>query len=120
MKWTFATAALALLFVLLSAMSGVYRKGALLGSTISGTTALLSMLCIARAARAKRPMQAALLVVTVAFLLRIVLVALGTAFAVSSGKTVLAFVVSFFIPFFVFAALEVGHVHSLRHGTGPA
>lgn len=120
MRWTLLTAALALAFVGAAAASGGYRKGALVGATISGATALASMLAIGKTAGARKPVQAALAVMTVAFLVRIVLVALGTAMVASSGESTVAFVVAFFVPFFVFAGLEAAHVHSLRHGTGAA
>jgi hypothetical protein len=55
----------------------------------------------------------------VAFLVRIVLVALGTFFVVRAGESVYAFVVAFFVPYFIFSAIEGAFVHSLSRGTGP-
>ncbi|MFT3913374.1 MAG: hypothetical protein QM704_04540 [Anaeromyxobacteraceae bacterium] len=120
MKWTLATAALALLFVGVAAVSGQHAKGALVGAGIAGVTGLASMLAIGKTAGARKPMQVALAIMTVGFLVRLVLVALGTVLVATRGESVIAFVVAFFVPFFVFAALEAAHVHSLRHGTGAA
>jgi hypothetical protein len=113
-----ATAAFALAFVGAAALAGPHRQGALVGATIAGVTAIASMLAIARTTGARKPVQAALAIVVAAFLVRIVLLALGTAIVVLSGQSVVAFVAAFFVPFFVFAGLEAAHVHSLRHATG--
>jgi hypothetical protein len=56
---------------------------------------------------------------TVAFLVRIVLVALGTVLVIRAGESIVAFVAAFFVPYFVFAAVEGAFVHSLNRGTGP-
>jgi hypothetical protein len=99
--------------------SGLHRRPALMGAASASVTALGSMLAMARFARAgSKPVQAALGVMAVAFLLRIVLVGLGTALVVRSGENVIAFVIAFFVPYFVFAAIEGAYLHSLR-GTGP-
>lgn len=105
----------------LALASGAHRRPALVGAASASLTALGSMLALARLERSRvKPMQAALLVVTVAFLVRIVLVGLGTAYVVRSGESVVAFVIAFFVPYFAFAALEGSFVHSLRRGTGNA
>jgi hypothetical protein len=119
-KWTLATAALALLFVGLAAVTGPHANGALIGAGIAGVSGLATMLAIGRVAGSRKPMQAALAVMTLGFLVRLLLVALGTALVARSGESVFAFVIAFFVPFFVFAGLEAAHVHSLRHGTGAA
>jgi hypothetical protein len=111
--------ALAALAIGLALASGAHRRPALIGAASASITALGSMLALARLERTRaKPMQAALLVVTVGFLVRIVLVALGTVFVVRSGESVVAFVVAFFVPYFAFAAVEGAFVHSLRRGTG--
>lgn len=120
MRWTLVTAALALAFIGAAAASGAHARGALIGATTAGATALVAMLAIGRTAGARKPVQAALAIMTIVFLVRIMLVALGTALVVSTGQSVVAFVIAFFVPFFVFAGLEAAHVHSLRHGTGAA
>ena len=100
--------------------SGLHRRPALVGATSASVTAVGSMIAMARFSRVgAKPVQAALAVMAVAFLLRIVLVALGTALVVRSGENVIAFVVAFFVPYFVFAAIEGAYLHSLRRGTGP-
>jgi hypothetical protein len=100
--------------------SGSHRRAALVGALSASLTALASMLAMGRLSRsASKPVQAALAVMAIAFLVRIVLVALGTALVVRSGENVVAFVVAFFVPYFAFAAVEGAYVHSLRGGTGP-
>jgi hypothetical protein len=118
-KHVLVTALLALAFVALALLAGQHRQGAAIGATISGATALGSILAIGKTARGKKPVQAALAVMTVAFLVRILLVALGTVLVARAGASVVAFVVAFFVPFFVFAAVEAAYVHSLR-GAGKA
>jgi hypothetical protein len=121
MKHPIVTAALAVLFVLAALAAGAsHRKGALIGATMSGVTALASILAMGRFARGGgKPVQRALAVMTVGFLVRIVLVALGTFAVVRSGESIVAFVIAFFVPYFVFAAVEGAYVHSLSQGTGP-
>lgn len=120
MKHLVVTAAIAAAFVVAALASGGYRKGALVGAAISGITALGSLLAMARFARSgTKPVQRALAVMTVAFLVRILLVALGTVLVVRAGENVYAFVVAFFVPYFIFAAVEGAYVHSLDRGTGP-
>jgi hypothetical protein len=118
-KHVLATALLAAAFVGLALLSGKHRGGATVGAAISGLTAVASILAIGRTARGKKPVQAALAVMTVAFLVRILLVALGTVLVARAGASIAGFVVAFFVPFFVFAALEAAYVHSLR-GAGKA
>lgn len=120
MKHQLLTAAIALGFVLAALAAGAHRKGALVGAAISGVTAVGSIVAMARFARSgSKPVQRALAVMTVAFLLRILLVALGLFAVVRAGESVVAFVVAFFVPYFVFAAVEGAFVHSLSRGPGP-
>jgi hypothetical protein len=119
-KWTLATLVLSLVFLGVAALSGRHAVGALVGAAIAGVTGLASMFAIGRTAGTKKPMQAALAVMTIGFLVRLILVALGTVLVVRSGESIVAFVVGFFVPFFVFAALEAAHIHTLRPGTGAA
>jgi hypothetical protein len=120
MKHPLLTAALAVVFVLAALAAGPgHRKAALIGAAVSGATALGSILAMGRFARGGKPVQRALAVMTVAFLLRIVLVALGTFAVMRAGESMVAFVVAFFVPYFVFAAVEGAYVHSLNQGTGP-
>jgi hypothetical protein len=120
MKHQLLTAAIALGFVLAALAAGAHRKGALVGAAISGATALGSIVAMGRLARSgQKPVQRALAVMTIAFLVRIVLVALGLFAVVRAGESVVAFVVAFFVPYFVFAAVEGAFVHSLSRGSGP-
>jgi hypothetical protein len=120
-KHTLATLVLSLAFLGAAAgVDGANRTGALVGAAISGATALLSMLAIGRTTRWRKPMIGAVAVMAGAFLLRIVLVALGTALVSARGGGVVAFVVAFFVPFFVFAGVETAYVHSLRSRPGAA
>jgi len=119
-KHQLATAAIALAFVLAALTAGTHRRGALLGAAISGVTALASIVAMGRFARnGKKPVQAALAVMTVTFLVRILLVALGVFAVVRAGESVLAFVTAFFASYFVFVAVEGAFVHTLSRGTGP-
>ncbi len=94
-------------------LAGPHRKGALVGA---GSASLFFM---SRSARARKPVPAAMAVMALMFLVRILLVALGTALIVRAGESVFAFVVSFFAPYFTFAAIEVWYLHGLSRGTGP-
>jgi hypothetical protein len=107
---------LAALIIAAALLSGAaYRRGALVGASISSLTAIASLFAMARAAR--RPgdqMKGALLVMVVAFLVRIVLVAIGAALVARAGEHVVAFIVAFFVPYFAFSAVEAAYLHSLR------
>jgi len=118
-KHVLLTSALAVAFVALALLAGDHRQGAALGAAISGATAVGSIVAIGRFGAGTKPVQAALAVMTVAFLLRILLVALGTVLVARGGQSIVAFVIAFFVPFFVFAAIEAAYVHSLR-GAGKA
>jgi hypothetical protein len=118
-KHQLITGVLALGFLAAALATGVHRRGALLGAAISGATALGSILAIARFGRGPKPVQRALAVLTVTFLVRILLVALGVVLVQRAGESIIGFVVAFFVPYFVFAAVEGLFVHSLNRGTGP-
>jgi uncharacterized membrane protein YccC len=118
-KHQLITAAIAVATVAISLGLGSHRRAALVGVTISGLTALASILAMGRTARAKKPVQAALAVMTVTFLLRLVLVSIGTILVARAREDAIAFVIAFFITYFVYAAIEAGFVHTLSRGTGP-
>jgi hypothetical protein len=118
-KHQLVTAALAIGFVLLALVAGAHRRGAVVGATISGATALASMIALGKFGNGPKPVQKALAVMTVAFFLRIVLVALGVIYVQRAGESIVGFVIAFFVPYFVFAAVEGLFVHSLNRGTGP-
>jgi len=113
-KFPLAATLLAAACLALAAASGQYRFGALLGAAIAGLTGLGSILALKFTARAARPVQVALAVVVVGFLVRLVLLGLGTVAVVRASASVVAFVVAFFVPFFAFVALEAAYVHTLR------
>ena len=119
MKHQLLTAALAIGFVLLALAAGAHRRGALVGATISGATALASIVALGKLSHGSKPVQRALAVMTVTFLVRILLVALGVVLVTRAGESIVGFVVAFFVPYFVFAAVEGLFVHSLNRGTGP-
>jgi uncharacterized membrane protein len=120
LKHQLVTVALSVAFIGLALLSGAHRRGALVGASASSFAALGSIFAIARISRTRaKPVQGALAVMAIAFLFRILLVGLGTAAIVRSGDSVVAFVVAFFVPFFVFSAIEGAYVHSLNRGTGP-
>ena len=116
---TFA-AVLSLLVVGLALASGsTYRRGAAIGAGIASLTALGSLFAMVRSTRrADDQMKGALLVMVVAFLVRIVLVAAGGAVVGRSGESVVAFIVAFFVPYFAFSAIEAMFLHSLRRTPG--
>jgi hypothetical protein len=113
-KFPLAAAVIAAAGLGLALLSGQYRFGALVGSGIAGLTGLASILALGLTARAARPIPPALAVVVVGFLVRLVLLALGTVAVVKAGASVIALVVAFFVLFFVFVALEAAYLHTLR------
>lgn len=119
MRHQLVTAVVAVAFVGLALASGAHRRGAVIGASISGLTAVLSILAMSRFARGSKPVQRALAVMTSAFLLRLVLVGVGTIAVARAGASVYGFVVAFFVPYFVFSAIEGAFVHTLSRGTGP-
>jgi len=113
-KFQLAAAAFAAAFLGIAFASGEHRFAALVGSAIAALTGLASILALRFTARAAKPTQGALAVVVVGFLVRLVLLALGTVAVVRGGGNVIAFVIAFFVPFFAFVALEAAYVHTLR------
>jgi hypothetical protein len=121
MKHQLATAAIAVGFLVAALAAGTHRRGALLGAGISGVTAIASILAMGRLGRSgSKPVQRAVAVMAVAFLVRILLVALGTWAVVRAGESIVGFVAAFFLSYFVFAAVEGAFVHSLNRGPGTA
>jgi hypothetical protein len=119
-KFQIATAAAALLFIVAAWSVGApQRTAALTGASIAGSTALVSIFALGRAARSKKNATlAALAVVVVLFLVRLVLVGVGTVLVGKSGAA--AYVVAFFVPYFAFTAFEGAFLHSLRRSGTPA
>ncbi|HEX8910136.1 MAG TPA: hypothetical protein VF805_13110 [Anaeromyxobacteraceae bacterium] len=113
-------AAAAGLALALSAVAGGdgARRAALVGAASASATALGSLLAMGRFAGGRSPVKAALAVMVIAFLFRILVVALGTVLVVRTGGSVVAFVVAFFVPYFFFAAVEAWYVASLGRGPG--
>jgi hypothetical protein len=109
-----AAAALAAAFV-----SGPHRRGALLGGSSASLTAVASLLFMQRGASSRKPLNAAMAVMAVMFLVRILVVALGTVLVVRGGESVFGFIIGFFVPYFTFAAIEGSYLHGLSRGTGP-
>ena len=103
----FATGALFTVAALaLALLAGPYRPAAVLGALGSCASGLLSLHLLERSARAPKPLQAALAVMAFMFLARIVLVAGSTVAVARTRASVPAFVVAFFVPYFLFTAIE--------------
>lgn len=120
MKHQAFAAGLAIVVIGAALASGSYRRAATLGAGISTLTALGSLFAMARSARhPERAMKGALVVMVVSFLVRIVLVALGAAVVGRAGESVVAFIISFFVPYFAFSAIEIAYLHSMRQTSGP-
>jgi hypothetical protein len=114
--WALAAVLAALLLAL---AAGPHRRGALLGAAISGLAGLVSIRAMGRfAASGPRVVQQALLVVAVGFLVRILLVALGTVLVVRTGQSVYGFVAAFFVVYFVLAGIEGAYVQRLGRAAG--
>lgn len=113
--------AAALAFVALALLSGVYRRGAVLGAGLSGFAGVTSMAALwALSRRGARPsVNGALAVMAAGFLGRIVLVAAGTFAVVRSRESIPGYVVGFFVPFFALVVIEVAYVHRLGRGVTP-
>lgn len=110
--------ALAIAAIGAALLAGPHRRGALVGAVSSSITALASLLFMQRGARARKPMQAALAVMVVMFLTRILVVALATVVVARGGDSVVAFIVAFFVPYFIFAAIEGAYLNALNRDTG--
>ncbi|HTP51101.1 MAG TPA: hypothetical protein VMK42_10410 [Anaeromyxobacteraceae bacterium] len=114
-----AAAAVAALALGASLLAGPARPPALLGSAIASATALASLYAFSRfGASARKPVERALLVFVAMFLVRLVLVGSGVAVVARAGESAVAFVVAFFVPYFVFTAIEGSFVHALGRGMG--
>ncbi len=83
-----------------------WRRGALPGALGASLTGLASLFLMRRSARAARPVQASLLVMALMFLVRIAVVALATILVARAGASVAAFLTAFFVPYFLFTAVE--------------
>ncbi len=120
MKHQAVATALALAVIAIALASGSHRRAAMLGAGISSLTALGSLFAMTRSVRrTEGAMKGALVVMVVAFLARIVLVALGAALVARAGEDVVAFVLAFFLPYFAFTAIEIAYLHSTRRTSGP-
>jgi hypothetical protein len=121
LKLQLATALAALAFVAAALASGPFRPAALTGALLAGLTGVASTLLMGRAARtARKPLNAVLVVFVIFFLVRLVLVGSAVAVVSRQGWDILAFVVAFFVPYFVLSAFEAAVVHSLRRTVTPA
>jgi uncharacterized membrane protein YfbV (UPF0208 family) len=111
-----AVAAVALAAALLA---GPARPPAILGAGIASVTAMASLWGYGRHGRtASKPVQQALLVFVVMFLLRLVLIGVALAMVVRAGQSVVAFVIAFFVPYFAFTAIEGSLLASLGRRMG--
>jgi len=120
-KFKLLTVLLALAFVAAALAAGPYRAAALTGALLAGLTAVGSTLLMGRAATGPgKPLQKALLVFVIFFLLRLALVGGATAVVARAGWSIVAFVVAFFVPYFVLSAVEGAFLHSLRRTGTPA
>jgi hypothetical protein len=118
-KHQILTALLALAFVAAAALAGDHRRAALLGAGLASGSGVAEILLMAFAARrAHNPTQAAWLVFTAAFLVRLALVGAATVIVGRAGWSVVAFVIAFFVPFFALSAIEWAFLHSLRRLQG--
>ena len=119
MKFQIATLALAAAFVAAALAAGEHRAAALAGAGISCTLSVAETFATGLSAkRSAKPTQAALLVFTAAFLVRLVAMALGLLAVHRAGGSAIAYAVAFFVPFFVLSAVEWGYLHSLRRLPG--
>lgn len=119
MKHQLLTALLAIAFVAAAALTGGFRRPALTGAAVAGATGVAEMLLMSfAAARAQKPLQAAWIVFTAAFLVRLVLLGVATVIVGRAGWNVFAFVIAFFVPFFALSAIEWTYLHSLRRSPG--
>jgi hypothetical protein len=112
-KHVLLTTLLAISAVVATFASGPYRGGALVGALASSVTALASILLLQRTARTRKPLQAALVVMAIMFLARIVVVVAATIAVARAGTSVVGFVVAFFALYSAFAAIEVAYVNGL-------
>ena len=113
MKHQVATALAAIAFVAAAFLVGEPRTAAVTGASIAGATAVVSVFAMGWAARSTRnATRAALAVMAVLFLVRLLLVGVGTVLVGRAGAV--AYVIAFFVPYFAFTAFEGAYLHSLR------
>jgi len=121
MKHLFFATTLAIVSVAATLAAGPYRDGALAGAATSSATALASLMLmhwgVRRSGGRSRKIRAALQVVGVSFVARVLVVAAATFAVAHSGANVVAFVIAFFIPYFAFAAIEGAYVYSLTRAS---
>jgi hypothetical protein len=114
-----AAATLAAISVAAALLAGPASRPALAGADVESGTALASLWAYGRNGRAtRRPVQQALLVFVVTFLVRIVLVGVALAVLVRAGESVVPFVIAFFVPYFAFTAIEGSLLISIDRGIG--
>jgi hypothetical protein len=103
----------------LALLSGDARHPALIGAAISSGTALASLVAFGQfAGGAVQPVQRALIVFTAMFFTRLLLVGAGVAAVSRAGESVVAFAIAFFVPYFVFTAIEGSFVSALGRRMG--
>ena len=95
-----------------------WRRGAVPGALGSSLTGVASLAFMRRSARAPKPVQASLAVMALMFLVRIVVVAGATVAVVRAGASVAAFLVAFFLPYFLYTAVEGSYLASLSRVPG--
>jgi hypothetical protein len=114
-----AATLVAALAIGLALLSGDAQRPALIGAAIASGTALASLWAFGQFAGSRtRPVQRALVVFAVTFLARLLLVAAGVVTVHRANESVIAFVVAFFVPYFVFTAIEGSAVAALGRGMG--
>ena len=119
MRYQLWALAVVLAALALALLAGPFRLGALVGAAISGAAGLVSIRAMGRApSRGARVTQQALLVMAIGFLVRIVLVALGTVLVVRAGESVPAFVIGFFVVYFALAGIEGAYLQRLGRRAG--
>lgn len=108
----------ALAAVLAALASGPYRRGALIGAAGSCLSGLASLFLMHRSARLDKPLRAALAVMALMFLARIGVVTASTVAVVRARASVPAFLVAFFVPYFIFTAIESAYLGALARPPG--
>lgn len=92
---------------------------ALLGAGIAAATGFASLVGFGLFGRSgRRPLQAALAVFVVMFLVRVVALALGVMAVTRAGWSPLPFALAFIASYLAFAAVEAAFVHALGRRTG--
>ncbi len=118
-RHTTLAAIVAALALALAAAAGTAAGPALLGAAIAAATSFATLLGFRLfGAAATKMVQRALAVFVAMFLVRMVLLAAGVFMVLRAGWSVTAFVIAFFVPYFVFAAIEGGYVRALGRRAG--